>query len=60
MKNVKEEFLSSRYEAKLRMLEKEYTGTEFGALTVSDLIRQAKADKGKNRMNRRNKAREWG
>ena len=60
LKNVKEEFLSSRYEAKLRMLEKEYTGTEFGALTVSDLIRQAKADKGKNRMNRRNKARDWG
>lgn len=59
LKNVKDEFLSNRYEAKLRMLEKEYTGTEYGALTVSDLIRQAKSEKSKSRMNRRNNTREW-
>lgn len=53
LKGVRDEFLSNRYEAKLRMLEKEYTGTEYGALTVSDLIRQAKSEKSKNRMQRR-------
>lgn len=60
LKNVRDEFLANRYEAKLRMLEKEYTGTEYGALTVSDLIRQAKSEKSKSRMNRRNNTMERG
>ncbi len=58
LKNVRDEFLSNRYEAKLRMLESIYTGTDYGALTVSDLIRQAKSEKSK-RKNKRNNAMDW-
>lgn len=59
LKGVRDEFLSNQYEAKLRKLESQYTGTEYGALTVSDLIRQAKSEKFKNRMKRKDYAKEW-
>ena len=53
LKNVRDEYLSNQYEAKLRKLESQYTGTAFGALTVTDLMKQAKAEKFKRRVNNR-------
>lgn len=52
LKSVKDEFLSNQYEAKLRRLESMYSGSGFGALTVSDLIHQAKSEKFRKRVNR--------
>lgn len=59
LKGVKDVYLSNQYEAKLRMLESKYTGTEFGALTVSDLIKQAKSDKTKSRAGLKRKTPEY-
>ena len=58
LKSVKDDFLANQYEMKLRKLETMYTGTEYGALTVSDLIRQAKSEKFKKRMDKRSLAKE--
>lgn len=56
LKSVRDDLLCSQYEAKLRKLESQYKGVAFGALTVTDLVKQAKAEKFKRRVeNRRNR-----